>query len=132
MSYLDDEDVKQKLKEDRLLHMKPSSCEGSTMKTWEVDFEFYLNQLRHITPRLARSDQLILNCGREETQNLKAMATQKRVNEEKRESVHRGRKATEDEVKEEKVVAERGERGELKDFVLSKSSVFRHRILGEQ
>ena len=100
MSYLDNEDVKQKLMEDRLLHKKPSSSESSAMKTWEIDFEFYLNQLCHPQAGSIGSADTEL-CKRRETQNLKAMATQKRIDEEKQESINRGHKATEHEVMDE-------------------------------
>ena len=55
MTYSDLERVKEELKKQKLLH-KVQTFECQEMKTWEIDFEFLLNQMMH--PQIGSMDSL--------------------------------------------------------------------------
>ena len=69
------------------------------MKTWEIDFEFLLNQMKH--PQIGSMDSLDTDLTkRKKLQNVRVMERQKSEVQEKEEQEERNRSATADEINE--------------------------------
>ena len=69
------------------------------MKTWEIDFEFLLNQMKH--PQIGSMDSLDTDLTkRKKLQNVRVMERQKSEVQEKEEQEERNRSATAGEINE--------------------------------